>query len=77
MIFAITYRITQTMFSYMTHVYSMDIYYKLNAWIIFISLFFKIITKKCMLSYFIISQNDLLSCPSCIYIYLLCVSPFV
>ena len=28
MIFAITYHITQTISSYMTHVYSMDIYYK-------------------------------------------------
>ena len=30
-----------------------------------------------MLSYFIISENNLLSCPSCIYIDLLWVSPFV
>ena len=74
MIFAVTYRITQTISSYMAHVYSMDIYYKLYAWIIFISPFFKIIAKKC---YFIITQNDLLSCPSCIYIYVLCVSLFV
>ena len=36
MIFAITYRITQTISSYMTHVYFMDIYFKLYAWIIFI-----------------------------------------
>ena len=77
MIFPITYRITQTISSYMTHVYFMDIYFKLYAWIIFISPFFKIIAKKCMLSYFIVSQNDILSCPSCIYIDLLCVSPFV
>ena len=46
MIFAITYRITQTISSYMTHVYSMDIYYKFYAWIIIISLFFKIIAKN-------------------------------
>ena len=77
MIFAITYRITQTISSYKTHVYFMDIYFKLYAWIIFISPFFKIIAKKCMLSYFIIYKNDILSCPSCIYIDLLCVSPFV
>ena len=77
MISAITYRITHTISSYMAHVYSMDIYYKFDAWIICISLFyFKIIAKNCMHSYFIISQNYLLSCPSCICIYLLCVSPF-
>ena len=46
MIFAITYRITQTISSYMTHVYFMDIYFKLYAWIIFISPFFKIMAKN-------------------------------
>ena len=57
MFFAITYRITQTISSYMTHVYFMDIYFKLYASNIYISQFFKIIAKKCLLSYFIISQN--------------------
>ena len=45
MISAITYRITQTISSYVTHVYSMDMYYKLYAWMKYISPFFKIIEK--------------------------------
>ena len=51
--------------------------YKCIIVLLYSLLYFKIIAKNCMLSYFIISQNYLVSCPSCICTYLLCVSPFV
>ena len=52
MISAITYLITQTISSYITHVYSMDINYKLHAWIICITLLYfnKIIVKTVCLA---------------------------
>ena len=78
MIFAIIYCITQTISSYITHVYYMDIFYTLYVWIICMSPFHSnTIANNCMLIYFIISQNYLVSCPSYICIYLLCVSLFV
>ena len=81
MIFAIIYGITQTISSYITHVYYMDIFYTLYVWIICMSPFHSnTISKNCMLIYFIISQK-LFSIMSflylCICTYLLCVSPFV